>query len=200
MTLRNMALIALIGGSLAGAPAIAREKVETVESRAERLGPAPCITGAEVEALALVLMPEALTAVAKACAGSLPESAFLRRADAAMLERYRGKSAAKMTLARRAFSKISGTRDSDVPSEAGLDLMTAMVIPKLTQEIEPKDCGAIDHMVELIEPLPPENMAGMIATILQLVARKEAANRQKIETAGPDSKSSPDICPFPEAP
>jgi len=197
MKLRNTVLIALLAG-LAGGPALAKERVETVETRPERLGTGSCVTGEEVEALALVMMPEALTAVAQACTASLPESALLRRTGAQIFERYRALSAPSMARAQQAFAKISGSKAKDV-SEIGMETMKAMVVPMLTEAIEPKDCTAINHMIELLEPLPPENMAGMISTILQLVARKEADNRQKIETTGPETKSSPDICPFPEA-
>ena len=200
MKLRNKALIALLGAGLAGGPAIAKSRVETVETRPERLGPAPCVTGPEVEALALVMMPEALTAVAQACSGSLPESALLRRTGAPFFERYRAQSAPSMARAQTAFAKISGQANGKDVSEIGLDMMKAMVVPMLTEAVEAKDCGAINHMIELLEPLPPENLAGMISTILQLVARKEADSRQKIETTEPETKSSPNICPFPEAP
>ena len=199
MKLRNTVLIALLAG-LAGGPALAKERVETVETRPERLGTGSCVTGEEVEALALVMMPEALTAVAQACTASLPESALLRRTGAQIFERYRALSAPSMARAQQAFAKISGQANGKDVSEIGLDMMKAMVVPMLTEAVEAKDCGAINHMIELLEPLPPENLAGMISTILQLVARKEADSRQKIETTEPETKSSPNICPFPEAP
>ncbi|MCJ8159809.1 hypothetical protein [Sphingomonas sp. LaA6.9] len=156
-----------------------------------------CMTGEEVQAIVLVLLPEALDATARACAASLPETALLRKADAPIFERYRHERAPAMDLARSAFARIAGLGQSAEVNQAGLELMRAMIVPQLSAEIKPKDCGAINRMIELFEPLPPANMAGAIATILQIVARDEAAQAKK-----KGRKNSPgddlNICPFGE--
>ncbi|MBB5687295.1 hypothetical protein [Sphingobium boeckii] len=153
-----------------------------------------CVTGDEVQALALVLMPHALKAVAETCAPVLPQSALLNRPDAPIFARYQAQSATSMALAQSAFVKVAGGEKAVAGmGEAGLDLMTEMLVPQLTKEIALKDCGAINRMIELFEPLPPENMAGAIATILQIVARDEAEKSGKKR-----KKSDPDICPLTE--
>ncbi|RJF91378.1 hypothetical protein [Sphingomonas cavernae] len=159
---------------------------------------ADCVTGDEVKAIALVLLPEALDATAKVCASVLPATALLRKTDAPIFERYRVEKAPAMELARAAFARIAGLGDSDEVNNAGLELMRAMLVPQLSAEIKPADCGAINRMIELFEPLPPENMAGAIATILQIVAKEDAAKakkKRKKSSQGDDLN----ICPFDEA-
>lgn len=151
-----------------------------------------CVSGEEVQALALVLMPHALTAVAETCAPVLPQSALLNQPDAPLFARYQAQSETNMALAQSAFLKIAG-KDKAIEKmgEAGLDMMTEMLVPQLTKAIALKDCGAINRMIELLEPLPPENMAGAIATILQIVARDESGKKKR-------KNSDPDICPLTE--
>lgn len=157
-----------------------------------------CMTGEEVKAIALVLMPEALEATAKACAPVLPETALLRKADAPIFERYRTGTAPALERAQTAFARLAGVEGSEEINSLGLELMRAMIVPKLSAEIKQEDCGAINQMVELLEPLPPENMAGAIATILQIMAKEEAAKaggKKKKDSGNGDNLN---ICPFGE--
>lgn len=154
----------------------------------------PCVTPAEVESVALVLLPDILRGLAKSCAPHLPAHAFLGHGDAAMLARYDSEVAHAWPGARDALLKISGTDDKaavQVLSDASVarPLLTAFVVPGLTESIKPEECGTVSHMIELFEPLPARNVAGIFAAILQL------AEADKGEKQG---KNDLPICPLPK--
>lgn len=150
--------------------------------------PAPCMTNEEVQSIVLVLLPDAITAVGKSCEAALPATALLRRADAPLFTRYRAEVAPNSQRARTAFAKIAGKEAEPLlQSEGGLALMSAFISPMIAKGIKTKDCGAINQIVELLEPLPPSNMAGLFATILQIVER---------DNQGKGQKSALPVCPL----
>lgn len=153
--------------------------------------PRPCVTQEEVRAIVLVLLPDALGQVGEACAAELPATALLRRADAPIFARYQAEVAPNRALAATAFAKIAGADEKTgalLGNEAGAQLMSAFIAPMIAKEVKAKDCGAINAIVEHLEPLPPQNLAGLFATILQLTERDKAAK---------DKKNDIPVCPAP---
>ena len=158
---------------------------------------ASCLSGEEAQAIALALLPEALEATAQTCAPTLPEGSLLKRADAPLFERYRASREPATPLAQSAIARITGMAGNKQVAAASLDLVRAMILPSLSKEIKTHDCGAINRMIELLEPLPPENLAGVFATILQITARDEARKAAR-EGKQPADKSGLNICPIGE--
>lgn len=152
----------------------------------------PCITSAEVESVALVLLPDIVRGLGKSCAAHLPADAFLGHADAGMLARYDAEIDAAWPHARDALLKMSGASDKDAAAamsdiKVARPLLTAFVVPSLTAGIKPEECGTVSHMIEMLEPLPARNVAGIFAAILRL------AEADKKEDGGSDSLP---ICPL----
>src|SRR3546814_3466390 len=51
-------------------------------------------------------------------------------------------------------------------SEFTRPLLVSLLAPALVGQIQTSDCGAIDHMITLLQPLPPRNTAGLVVSAL----------------------------------
>src|SRR3546814_17970673 len=60
-------------------------------------------------------------------------------------------------------------------SEFTRPLLVSLLAPALVGQIQTSDCGAIDHMITLLQPLPPRNTAGLVVSALELIREKQAA-------------------------
>lgn len=132
----------------------------------------PCITGAEMEGLALVVMPEALRGAGQTCRPHLPANALLNRPQA-LMAKYQAETAGAWPMALAAMGKIVDPQARELlGSEMGKAMLPAMIGPMIAQEIKPADCGAINRAVELVAPLPARNAAGLLSLVLQLASKK----------------------------
>lgn len=131
----------------------------------------PCVTAAEGEGLALYVMPDIVRSASQTCKPHLPARALLAN-PAPLIIKFRGESDAAWPAARAAFAKIAG--DDVAPfleGDMAKPMLSAMMGPMIASEIKPKDCGAINRMVELLQPLPARNTAAIFITIAQLAQR-----------------------------
>lgn len=128
-----------------------------------------CMTPPEVSALVLVLAPQAFAAVGTACAATLPPAALLRQSNGTFMAKYRAEAEAAWPQAKSAIGKIAGEQAAPfLETDMIKTMMTTMFVPMITKQIKPQDCGKIDHIVSLLEPLPPRNAAELITTILEI--------------------------------
>jgi hypothetical protein len=144
----------------------------------------PCITAQEAEGLALVIMPEALKSAQATCRPHLPGSAALAN-PGAMIAKYQAEADGAWPAATAAMGKIVDPQARELlQGELGRSMLPAIMGPMIAGEIKAKDCGAINRFVELLQPLPPRNTAGLLVTVLQLAAQDEK------------KKDKFNICPF----
>ena len=130
--------------------------------------PRPCLTEAEAQAVALVALPEIIRQTGVACAGELPATSLLRRPQSPLLQRYDAEADRAWPAARSAVVKLSNTdAEALLGSQFARPLLTTLVVPLIVGRVAAKDCGTIDRLVTLLEPLPPRNTAGVIATTLR---------------------------------
>lgn len=143
-------------------------------SSAQAQAPA-CIPQKEAEALFLALAPALIGSVAATCAPTLPANALLRRSVGPLTAKYAAESDAAWPAAREGLRKLLG-RDAAqlVDSELARPMVTAMVAPMLAKEIKAKDCPNIDRVLELIDPLPARNTAGLVVAILDMSGAGQA--------------------------
>jgi hypothetical protein len=144
----------------------------------------PCVTAAEGEGLALYVMPDIVRSASQTCKPHLPATALLAN-PAPLLVKFRAETEAAWPAARAAFAKIAG--DDIAPfleGDMAKPMLSAMMGPMVASEIKPKDCAAINRMVELLQPLPARNTAAIFITIAQL-AQKDG----KVDSKLP-------LCPF----
>lgn len=142
-----------------------------------------CIAAPAAEALMLSVAPDALRRVSQLCGPALPPSAFLRRSTNAMLGRYAAEAEAAWPRAKDAIGSLMGDQAGGLlDSDMVRPLISTTVAELLAKDVKEKDCGLIDRVLMLIEPLPPRNAAALIVTLMQ-------------ETQKPGKRSSFTICP-----
>jgi hypothetical protein len=145
----------------------------------------PCVTAAEGEGFALYMMPDVVRSASQSCKPHLPRTALLAN-PAPLIVKFQAESDAAWPAARAAFAKIAGDEVAPfLDGDMARPMLSAMMGPMVAAEIKPKDCPAINRMVELLQPLPARNTAALFVTIMQLATVKDGK---------PDAKLP--LCPF----
>lgn len=158
-----------------------------------------CVTAQQASGLMLVLLPGALRAMQRVCATRLPDSALLRRMPPALLSKYETAAAGAWPRATEAIRAISG-QSLDASQVAMVrPMLDAMAAPMLAEVIQPDICPTANRVATLLEPLPAENLAGLVVTYVELRAAEKAREaRESGTTPAPATRSRvPDvtICP-----
>lgn len=164
----KLALIAL----LVAAPAQAAER--------------PCVTHAQLEALTLFALPPVLEALATKCGPSLPAQAYLLNGGRALSQSLAADSAANWEGATAAMHVVAGEMPAGVSQETMRGLIRDMTVSEL--KLKPQECARIDRLGELLAPLPPRNLARVVAMLAEL-GMNDGGKKKK--------KPRPSICPAP---
>lgn len=140
-----------------------------------------CLTGHEAEAIVQVTLPEVIRDAGRVCA-ALPASSLLRRPTSAFLARYDAEADRAWPAARTAIGKLGDPRLGVLlQSDFARPLVTSLVAPQVTGQIQASDCPTLDRLVTLLEPLPAKNTAGIVAATLQyLKAERSKGARRDI--------------------
>lgn len=134
-----------------------------------------CITGPEAESLTLVAMPDILRETGRVCATQLPAASLLRRQSSALIGRYQTEADRAWPTARAAIVKLSDPAvDAMLDSDFARPLLTTLLVPQIVGRIATRDCATIDHLVTLLEPLPPRNTAGIVVETLRYLKSQKA--------------------------
>ncbi|MEG3164108.1 hypothetical protein U1701_05830 [Sphingomonas sp. PB2P19] len=135
----------------------------------------PCITGPEAEALTLVALPDIIRETGTVCAAQLPATSLVRRRSSPLLSRYQVEAARAWPAARAAIVKLSDPAvDALLDSEFARPLLTSLLVPQLVGRIATRDCGTIDRLVALLEPLPARNTAAIVVETLRYLKAEKA--------------------------
>lgn len=129
-----------------------------------------CITPAENEALVAYVMPDLIGALETRCANSLPANAFLGTRSAALQKKLEPQSDNAWPRARNAAQRFAGTslpvdgRFEGVAKAALAPAAAAMI----AQGFDAERCRIADRLLAELAPLPPANLAGVMALFLEL--------------------------------
>ena len=150
--------------------------------------PRPCLDRADVNEVTLFLLPLALDGLAEKCRAALPANAYLLTGGRALSTRVAAASSTHWQGARAAFEKISGEKVLKSVSEATMtQLFRELAKGELIDKLKPADCSDVNEAAELLAPLPPENLGGLV----RLLMRAANANPE------PGKKDDIRICPTP---
>lgn len=177
---------ALVAALLAAAPA----------EQAQR----PCLTQAQVEAMTLFALPPLLEGAAKACAPALPAGSYLANGGRALAQTLAAESSTHWASASPAVTMLGG---KDFP--AGLSETTArgllhdLVLNGLSTVKGREQCGRIDRAADLLSPLPPRNLAGLVVLGFEIATVEKINDTPKGKAKGkakakPGGKG-PLLCP-----
>lgn len=147
------------------------------------LAPSDLAPPEEMAAAIQYSLPHLIKGTMTACGDTLAPAGFLN-ANADRLEAKFAAEAdaywpqAKSVLLRFASKQEDRTSNVDMmaqlPDDALQPLVGGIVSMLIAQEIKPKSCGDIERVVALFDPLPPENIAGLVAFAVEMFERDRA--------------------------
>lgn len=131
---------------------------------------APCLTPSEFTAVSTYAMPAIIDGTVQRCGSTLSPDAFLRRDGRSLAQRYAVLKPRAWPGAKAAFLKISAGKGGEMgdmlrgmPDSSLQPMLDAFVSGAVSQQLPLQRCGAVNRVVELLAPLPPENTAELIA-------------------------------------
>lgn len=143
----------------------------------------PCLTDAEAESLATVILPDVIRETGRLCQARLPAGSLLRRAEGPLIRKYQAAADRAWPSAQQAIVKLSDPAVTLLlASDYARPVLSSLIAPQIVGRIALEDCATIDRLVTLLEPLPPANTAGVIVTAL----RADQANRGQRRSTGPE--------------
>lgn len=155
----------------------------------------PCLTTSEAEAITLVAFPDIILETGRVCT-ALPAASLVRRTSGPFISRYQAEADRAWPTARSAIAKLSDPRMSMLllQSDFARPLITSLIAPLIVGRVQPSDCGTIDRLTTLLEPLPPRNTAGIVVTSLQHLKAEKARGNASVRDV-PDLP----VCPAPRS-
>jgi hypothetical protein len=144
----------------------------------------PCLTTSEFTALSTYALPSVVAGATQRCAATLPRGAWLTRNGTQLSARYATAQSANWPAAKAAFLKLSGSSNQDaanvlksMPDESQRQMADGFISGIVGQQLPTERCTAVDSLLRLLSPLPPQNTAEIIAVGAGLVSR---SGRSKI--------------------
>lgn len=156
-----------------------------------------CVNPADLSDAVVYTMPIAFDAARTTCANRLTQNGFMATKGDAYVAKFRGGQDKAWPGAFRILKTfMAQTSQGDAP--AGMDIaamlagmpdatvrpfVDGLVGQMLAEEIKPADCGKIERVLELMSPLPTENVGGLIAFLVEVSDMKNP----EVCTAAPTS-------------
>lgn len=141
-----------------------------------------CVQPADLADAIVYVMPVAYDAAQTACANRFAADGFMAREGESYIAQFREGQDKAWPGALRFLKTFmndggegKGGKDADMaaaisalPEEALRPFVDALVGQMIGGEIKPASCGKIERGVELLSPLPSDNLGGLIAFIVEL--------------------------------
>lgn len=149
-------------------------------AQAAKIGSGAQLSPQEAQAAVRYALPHLLSGVRATCAPSLPAAGFLATQGNALQARFAQGSEAAWPAARQALMQLGREEKADMakmfgqmPDSALKPFVDAMISSMVASELKPAQCPDIERGLELLAPLPPENIAGLAGFIFEMVERKD---------------------------
>ena len=143
----------------------------------ERLSPE------EASALARYAMPRVFTAIQQRCRAALPGDAYIFASGDRVQARLSSVSNGSWPAARAAIVRIASADNpqmsqilSRMPPEALEPFVDELVAGLVVSEVSSQRCPQVDRVLELLDPLPAENLAEIIALIVIEAQNEDASS------------------------
>lgn len=163
-----------------------------------------CLALADVDDTATYAMPIAYDAAMAACGAQYSSDGFMKTKGIAFADQFRSKQDESWPGAFRlikTFMPQSEANTANGKSDAMMEMLSAMpeealrpffdglVTQMISSEIKPDTCAKIERGMALISPLPPENVSGLVAFVLEM-AEMESPAICGVPAAGDDGSLS----------
>lgn len=138
-----------------------------------------CLNRAEMEGLITFSLPVVVDRLSTQCRPTLPATAPLIQSGRLIAAKYQVEADVAWPDARKAFDKMSGVPLSGLlGQEAMRALVRSAISDDIARDVKPEDCGIIDRVVDVLQPLPTRNMAVLLSSLVELGDRKKVTPRQ----------------------
>lgn len=146
----------------------------------------PCISSAENEALVAYVMPELVASLESRCAKVLPANAFLGTRSAALQQRLKPQAEKAWPRAKKVTMRFVGFgMPVDGPFEAvAKAAMARSAATMIAQGFDAEQCRIADRLLAELAPLPPENLARVMALFLEVGSAANDRVPFRVCTAG----------------
>jgi len=145
-----------------------------------------CVAPADLGDTVIYAMPIAYDAVSTACARQLKADGFIARGGDAFIDGFRARQDAAWPGAFRLLKTFmamdsagKGGAEADItamiaalPEESLRPFVDGLVGQMIAEEIKPDNCGKIERGLELLSPLPTDNVADLVAFVVELAEVK----------------------------
>ena len=166
------------------APALALSALAT--SQAAMAQSQACVAPDDLADAVVYAMPIAYDAASTACANRLSADGFMKtRGDAYIATFREGQASAwpgAFRFLKTFMAKKEGAGEGEMdmgamlaamPEDALRPFVDAFVGQMIAGEIKGDTCGKIERGLELLSPLPSENIGGLVAFLMQLTDSKD---------------------------
>ncbi len=138
-----------------------------------------CVEEQEVADAFIFFAPTMMQAFETKCGANLDADGFVAREGTAFTDRFSTLRAQSWPGALNMLSKFASKENADMeqiiaamPPEASQPFIEALVLQKVSEAITVERCADIERGLEIIAPLPVENMGAMLGFIAQMVDLK----------------------------
>lgn len=167
------------------APALAFAALASAQTaHAQQQG---CVAPADLGDAVVYAMPIAFDAARNACANRLSRDGFMAKGGEAFIANFRSQQNAAWPGAFRLLKSFAANDSTSgekseldiadllvgIPEDALRPFVDGMVGQMIAQEIKGDSCGKIERGLELISPLPTENVGGLFAFIAEMAELKK---------------------------
>ncbi|MBO9580655.1 MAG: hypothetical protein J7498_07160 [Sphingobium sp.] len=137
-----------------------------------------CLSDAEFSDVILLMAPEALKSMSEQCKGSLTRGQVLGNPDSLAIKNFAAASADAWPRVLPALARFASKKDGKL-SETEATLFRSIFLTVTQQQTKglikkPEDCQAADRILKLAEPLPPQNLAGIIIEVARMGKQKDS--------------------------
>jgi hypothetical protein len=154
----------------------------------------PCLTPAQVENLALFALPPLLEATGAACAPALPAGAYLPNGGQALARTLAADSSKRWASASATLSAMAGDKfPADLSEATARGLVHDLALAGLKGKEGQAHCERINRVADLLSPLPPRNVAGLVVLAFEMFSEDEA--RDKAKEGKSKRPPTPLMCP-----
>ncbi len=129
-------------------------------------------------------LPIAYDGFRSACRDLLPADGFFARNEERLAIKFAEGAEGSWPEAKAALMQIASKEAdgadailSGMPDEALKPFVDSLFQNMLAQEIKPENCGDIERGLELLDPMPVENIAELLGFIIELDNRAERKKR-----------------------
>lgn len=136
----------------------------------------PCVTPDQNEAVTAYVMPSLATEMARKCTPTIGANAYLATNAQRLAQKWQPGADRAWPTARGVVTKLGNI--PLVPGSGGDGFAKMVLAPalagKIAFEMDAQACAVTDRLLQQLEPLPAQNLASVLALVLEVGADSQA--------------------------